>query len=175
MGKDATTHSTGGDASTSYHASEGGDASTPYRASKDFPHDMSSSTEHTTRPERRLLQPHEIEASGRLDTMGVANDVRMTYNDPVQYKSSPMRTRHNTNMWLEVPRKSPLPPPPPQPTVEYRVEYRDRIVEKIVEVPVERIVEKFVERPGPERIVEVPVEKIVQGKNISTLVISSSF
>jgi hypothetical protein len=71
--------------------------------------------------ERRVVQPHEIctlgESSGGFETIRVQTDVCIPRTGDVQYQSvgtdlvaTPMRTRHNTNTWEEVPRK-PSPPP----------------------------------------------------------------
>jgi hypothetical protein len=89
------------------------------------------------------------EASAGLDTIRMHSDVSIPHTGDVQYQSvgtdrvaTQTRTRHNTNKWVEEPRKS---PPPYRSQVisgeSQAVEYRDKIVEVEKIVHVDRPVE----------------------------------
>jgi hypothetical protein len=115
------------------------------------------SNESPTRPvEVRVAQANEMriigEASAGLDTIRMQRDVSIPYTGDVQYQNvgtdrvaTQTRTRHNTNKWVEEPRKSPPPPPPYRSQVisggSQDVEYRDKIVEVEKIVHVDRPVE----------------------------------
>ena len=116
------------------------------------------SKESPTRPvEVRAAQAHEMriigEALAGLDTIRMQSDVSIPYTGDVQYQSvgtdrvaTQTRTRHNTNKWVEEPRKSPPPPAPYRSQVissglSQAVEYRDKIVEVEKIVHVDRPVE----------------------------------
>jgi len=107
-----------------------------------------SSPTRSVERERRVVQPHEMrilgESSVGFDTIRVETDVSIPCTGDVQYQSvgtdrvaTQTRTRHVTNTWVEVPRKSPPPRPPSPPSVEYR----DKIVERERIVHVDRPVE----------------------------------
>ena len=96
------------------------DASQSPPSDESFSSTRSVERERTVRQsyaeERRGVQPHEIcilgESSGGFETIRVQTDVCIPRTGDVQYQSvgtdrvaTPMRTRHNTNTWEEVPRK----------------------------------------------------------------------
>ena len=126
-----------------------------------------SSPTRSVEREHRVVQPHEMrilgESSVGFDTIRVQTDVSIPCIGDVQYQSvgshrvaTQTRTRHNTNTWVEVPRKSPPPRPPSPPSVEYR--------DKNIYVEVEKIV--HVDRPVEVVHVDRPVEVFVEVEKV---------